>query len=296
MQPTTTLNIWITGADGQLGRCLKDVLPNHHNVQGVFSSREDLDLQNKVAVESWLNDNKINVVINTAAYTAVDKAEDEPEAAIHANADIPEVLATACNDHGIPLIHVSTDYVFDGTASEPYTENDVENPQSQYGLSKYLGELEVLQGNKRNVVVRTSWLYSEYGNNFLKTMLRLGAEKESIRVVNDQHGSPTYAGHLAEVLVTIAEKITGEMDEDIGGVYHFSNAGTATWFDFATAIMELRELPCKVEPCTTAEYPTKATRPAYSELDTRKIQSIFDLKIANWKDALKDALSKMPNK
>lgn len=291
----TKITIWITGADGQLGQCLKYVLQNHPWINGIFTRRTEIDLSNPEEVKSWITEHAVDAVINAAAYTAVDKAGDEPEAAIHANADIPQILATVCAPHAIPLLHISTDYVFDGTASEPYRETDVENPQSQYGLSKYLGEQEVLQASKRNMIVRTSWLYSEYGHNFVKTMLRLGREKEQINVVNDQVGAPTYAGHLAEALVTMVEKVISERETDFGGVYHFSNSGTATWFDLATAVMEIKGLPCTVNPCTTAEYPTKAARPAYSVLQTQKIQSIFDLQIANWKEALREALSKMPD-
>lgn len=243
-------------------------------------------------VRDFIAKEKIQLLINTAAYTAVDRAEDEPTAAMNTNTDIPQILAEACLEKGTSIIHLSTDYVFDGTSEEPYSETDTENPQSQYGLSKWLGELEVLQAHRRNIVVRTSWLYSEYGHNFVKTMLRLGAEKESLRVVNDQHGSPTYAGDLAGALVVMAEKVLAKPDE-FGGVYHFANKGTTTWFGLASEIMKQRGLSCKVEPCTTTEYPTKAVRPANSVLDTQKIQSTFDIEIKHWKDALSEALSKL---
>lgn len=288
----TPLNIWITGTSGQLGQCLRDVLLNNPNIHPNFTGRSDIALDDAKEVQGFLAQKQIQMLIHTAAYTAVDRAEEEPGAAMHTNADIPLILAEACREKGIPLIHISTDYVFDGTATTPYTETDAENPQSQYGLSKWMGELEVLQAHSRNIVVRTSWLYSEYGHNFVKTMLRLGGEKESLRVVNDQHGCPTYAGHLAKALVAMAEKVHDD-PEKYGGLYHFANAGATTWFELAAEIMDQQGLSCKVEPCTTAEYPTKAARPAYSVLDTQKIQATFGLEIKDWKAALTEALSKM---
>lgn len=290
----TKSNIWITGATGQLGQCLRDALQNHTSFHPVFTDRTDIALDEEQQVQDFLAEHQIQLLIHTAAYTAVDRAEDEPDAAMHVNADIPQILAEACREKGIPMIHISTDYVFDGTSDQPYFETDTENPQSQYGLSKFLGEMEVLQAHRRNIVVRTSWLYSEYGHNFVKTMLRLGADKESLRVVNDQHGCPTYAGDLAKALVVIAEKVV-EKPNEFGGIYHFANAGATTWFELASEIMRQRGLPCKVEPCTTAEYPTKAARPAYSVLDTQKIQTTFGLEIRDWKAALCDALSKLKN-
>jgi len=270
------------------------VLNENSSLVGVFSNRKDVDLSDPVDVKHWIQHNAIDVVINTAAYTAVDRAEDEPEAAMHTNADLPQILAEACRQAGIPLIHISTDYVFDGTSENPYSESDTENPQSQYGLTKWLGELEVLQAHRRNLVIRTSWLYSEYGHNFVKTMLRLGAEKESLRVVNDQHGCPTYAGDLAKALIVIAGKVAANPD-NYGGIYHFANTGETTWFGLASEIMQQSRLNCKVEPCSTAEYPTKAARPANSVLNTQKIQSTFGIEIKHWKDALTEALSKLKN-
>jgi len=290
----TVINIWVTGAQGQLGSCISDVAQQHSEINFHWTTRNDIDLINSEEVLEFLSEYSIDVVINTAAYTAVDQAEDEPEAAMHTNADMPQILAEACRQAGIPLIHISTDYVFDGTSEKPYSESDSENPQSQYGLTKWLGELEVLQAHRRNLVIRTSWLYSEYGHNFVKTMLRLGAEKESLRVVNDQHGCPTYAGDLAKALVNIAGKVVANPD-DFGGIYHFANAGETTWFGLASEIMQQGSLNCKVEPCTTAEYPTKAARPANSVLNTQKIQSTFDLEIKHWKDALTEALRKLKN-
>lgn len=292
--PEITPNTWITGATGQTGQCLRDSLANHSEIRAVFTGREDVNLADEGQVKEFITERGIQVLIHTAAYTAVDRAEDEASVALQVNADIPQILAEACRQKGVPMIHVSTDYVFDGTSDRPYAESDTENPQSQYGLSKWLGELEVLQASPGNAVVRTSWLYSEYGHNFVKTMLRLGAEKESLRVVNDQHGCPTYARDLAEALLTMAAKLHANPGQ-FGGIYHFANAGATTWFEFASEIMKQAGLPCEVLPCTTEDYPTKAVRPAYSVLDTRKIQTTFGLEIRDWKSALADALSKLKN-
>jgi len=287
--------IWITGKSGQLAQCLKDAFAGNTDYQILFTGREDLDLLNDEAVENFMLTQKVDFVINTTAYTQVDAAEDHHEESILANADIPMVLAHWCQQLGARLIHISTDYVFDGTSKTPYLEDDGMNPQTQYGLSKMLGEMEVQHSGKTGIIIRTSWLYSEYGHNFVKTMLRLGAEKESLRVVNDQHGSPTYARHLANAIVHIVEELTQLPKEHPGDLYHFSNAGQCTWFDFATAIMAQRNLPCKVEPCTTAEYPTKAARPAYSVLNCDKIQQTFGISIASWQEALSECLQKIPN-
>jgi dTDP-4-dehydrorhamnose reductase len=287
--------IWITGKTGQLAQCLGDAFSGTTDYRILFTGRTDINLLDDDAVENYMLTHKVDFVINTTAYTQVDAAEDHPEEAILGNTDIPMVLAHWCQKLGARLIHISTDYVFDGTAQEPYTEEDGMNPQTQYGLSKMLGEMEIQHAGKTGIIIRTSWLYSEYGHNFVKTMLRLGAEKESLRVVNDQHGSPTYARHLADAIVQIIKKLKNLPQNHPGDLYHFSNSGQCTWFDFATAIMNLKNLNCKVEPCSTADYPTKALRPAYSVLNCDKIQQTFDISIATWQDALRQCLQKIPN-
>lgn len=294
MSNTTPITCWITGANGQLGRCLRDVIESDSHVKAVLSTRDDLDLADLDQVISWIDRYQPDVVINAAAYTAVDRAEEEEEAAQLGNATVAATIAGACASLKIPLIHVSTDYVFDGEGTRPYREDDPVNPQSAYGRSKLNGERAVLAASSDNMVVRTAWLYSEYGHNFVKTMLRLGNEKESIGVVNDQLGSPTYAGDLARALIAIVTKIAADRTPNYGGIYHYTNGGTATWFDLASAVMEYQKLSCKVNPCTTDEFPTKARRPAYSVLDTQKIRTTFGLEIPYWKDALSRALSKIP--
>jgi len=291
----TPIKCWITGANGQLGRCLRDVIESDPHVEAVFSTRDDLDLANLDQIAAWFGEHRPDVVINAAAYTAVDRAEEEVQAAELGNATIAATVAGVCASEKIPLIHVSTDYVFDGEASRPYREDDPVNPQSAYGRSKLNGERAVFAASSNNVVVRTAWLYSEYGHNFVKTMLRLGLEKESIGVVNDQLGSPTYADDLARGLIAISTKIVAGRPEAFGGIYHYTNSGTATWFDLASAVMERQKLSCTVSPCTTDEFPTQAQRPAYSVLDTQKIRTTFGLQIPDWKDALSRALSKIPS-
>lgn len=262
-------------------------------MRGVFSTRDDLDLSNAQHVSEWMDRHQPHVLINTAAYTAVDRAEEEPETARLGNTIVPETLAAVCAQKGIPLIHISTDYVFDGKGKRPYQEDDPVNPQSVYGKTKLDGERAVLKASPQNLVIRTSWLYSEYGHNFVKTMLRLGAEKASINVVNDQLGNPTYAGDLARTLVTVVDQMASDKRSS-GGVYHYTNGGIASWYDLASAVMRQRGLPCAVKPCTSAEFPTKAQRPAFSALDTQKIRTTFGLEIPDWKDALKRALAQIP--
>lgn len=292
MKNAEDLHIWITGGDGQLGQCLRDAVAAE-NTSAVFTERNDLDLADTEKVEAFLKEHKPNVLINTAAYTAVDQAEDEPEEAAWVNEKIPAVLANACADNKVLLIHLSTDYVFDGTATVPYAEIDAVNPKSVYGKTKRVGEETVLGANPNNMVVRTAWLFSEYGHNFMKTMIKLGAVKPQLRVVNDQHGKPTYAGHLAKTLLAMAVQSVDKAANH-GGIYHFANAGETTWYAFASEIMKQKGYSCEVQPCTTEEFPTKAARPAYSVLNTQKIQRTFGVEIIHWKKALSEAIQKLP--
>ena len=267
----------ITGSNGQLGSELKKLLP-----EAVFADVDVLDITDAGAVKSFVKAQNIDTIINCAAYTAVDMAEDEPELARCINVDGPANLAAS----GAKIIHISTDYVFDGCGHKPYKPEDAACPVSVYGKTKLQGEQEVLKRAETAVIIRTAWLYSPYGKNFVKTMRRLGAEKESINVVADQIGSPTYAGDLAEAIVNILPQLAPEKS----GVYHFTDEGVCSWYDFATEIMEQSGLKCRVCPIPTEAYPTKAKRPFYSVLDKSKIKETFHLCIPHWKEGLKKCL------
>lgn len=265
--------ILVTGANGQLGTELQKLLPN-----AIFADIDVLDITDADAVKRFVADNQIDVIVNCAAYTAVDKAEDDIELTQKINEDGPRNLALS----GTKVIHISTDYVFDGTNHKPYLPEDKTNPVSVYGKTKRAGELAVLDNAKIAVVIRTAWLYSAHGNNFVKTMRRLGAEKESLNVVADQIGSPTFAGDLAQAIVTILP----QMNEANKGIYHYTNEGVCSWYDFATEIMKLSGLSCKVNPIPSSAYPTKATRPFYSVLSKEKIKNVFNVEIPHWKESL----------
>jgi len=274
--------ILITGANGQLGTELSGLLPN-----AILTDYQDLDITNPTAVNDFTQKYKIDTIINCAAYTAVDKAEDDHENAHKINTNGPLNLAKT----GCKLIHISTDYVFDGKlVVGAYQTTDTPKPVSVYGKTKWLGELMVLNNSKNRIIIRTSWLYSPYGKNFVKTMRNLGATKDEISVVNDQYGLPTYAADLASAIVQIIPQMTQENS----GIYHYSNADTIkgtlfqgiSWYDFACEIMKQSNLNCKVKPITTAEYPTRAVRPKCSVLDTTTIQETFGIKIPTWPDAL----------
>ena len=269
--------ILITGGTGQLGRELKNLLS-----EAVSVGSSDLDITDLNSVNSFINDNDINTIINCAAYTAVDKAEDDEETAYKTNVIGPYNLAKT----GRKLIHISTDYVFDGKNNKPYKEEDKTNPISVYGKTKMKGEEEILKNSKNAIIIRTAWLYSSYGNNFLKTMMKLGKEKEEINVVSDQIGSPTYAKDLADAIV----KILPQINEINKGIYHYTNEGVCSWYDFAITIMELSNLNCKVNPIPSFKYPTKATRPFYSVLDKTKIKETFNIEINHWSEGLKRCL------
>lgn len=267
----------ITGADGQLGRELAARLPN-----AILTDCKKLDITDENAVGDFVEKNNIDVIVNCAAYTAVDKAEDEQEKAWLVNVKGAENLAKS----GAKLIHVSTDYVFDGNNSVPYKTDDETNPKSVYGATKRDGELAVLKNAKCAIVIRTAWLYSANGNNFVKTMRRLGAEKDAINVVCDQIGTPTYAGDLSDAIV----QIIPQMKPENSGIYHFTNEGVCSWYDFATEIMDLSGLKCQVNPIKSSQYPTRAVRPKYSVLDKDKIKSVFGVRIQHWKKGLEKCL------
>ena len=282
--------ILVTGSNGQLGSEIKERASGLPQYQFVFTDIEELNLTNKEDVNNFFKQNQFDVCINCAAYTAVDKAEDDRELALLVNFEAVKILTEACSPHNTFLVHVSTDYVFDGTNYKPYEETDPPSPNSYYGLTKLKGEEAVFSMSDHAVIIRTSWLYSSYGNNFVKTMLRLGKEKEQIGVVADQVGTPTFAGDLADAILTVIEKYNGE---PVNEIYHFSNEGAISWYDFAKAIMLESSLDCKVTPIESKDFPAKANRPFYSVLNKAKIKTDFNIEIPYWLDSLKLVLKKL---
>ncbi len=281
--------IIVTGANGQLGRELQVLAPSFPELEFVFADRSQLPIEDSARVLAFFQQTNPAWCINCAAYTAVDKAESEKEAAFHINGDAPGYLAAACRTTGARLIHVSTDYVFDGESATPLKENDPTGPKNVYGASKLNGEHQVMdQYPEGSIIIRTSWVYSEFGANFVKTMIRLMKERPSINVVNDQIGSPTYAGDLAGAILHI---ITG--GRFVAGIYHYSNEGTISWYDFAVAIRDGISSTCVVEGIPSSEYPTPARRPHYSLLNKNLIKETFGVAVPEWKTSLGVCLSRL---
>ena len=284
------MNILVTGANGQLGRemqRLSAVSPNNYT----FTDVAELDVTDAGAVRQAVAQTRAEVIVNCAAYTNVERAEEDEPTADLLNHKAAAYLAAAAKETGATLIHVSTDYVFDGTAHLPYTEDAPTAPLGVYGRTKLAGERAVAESGCKYLTFRTAWLYSEYGNNFLKTMLRLTAEKERLNVVFDQAGTPTYAGDLAMTIFSIVE---GGYFAGNEGLYHFSNEGVASWYDFAAEIAAAAgHDKCRIRPCRTAEFPTKAARPAYSVLDKSKIKETFGLEIPHWRESMLYCLKNM---
>ena len=278
------IKILVTGSNGQLGSEIKEIAGDYPNFLFFFTDIGELDLTNKKSLEEYFNYNKFNICINCAAYTAVDRAEDEPDKAMLVNFDAVSNLANVCSKHNTLLIHISTDYIFNGENFRPYNETDEPSPNSLYGLSKLKGEEAVLTEAKNAIIIRTSWLYSTYGNNFVKTMLRLGDDRDEIGVVADQVGTPTYAADLAFAILSIIEE---NMDFSGKEIYHYSNEGAISWYDFAKAIMEYAELDCEVNAIESKDFPAKANRPFYSVLNKEKIKNDFNISIPYWLDSLK---------
>lgn len=276
----------ITGAKGQLGQCLKELLGKNG---ALYTDAAELDITQEDAVLSFGKQHALTGIINCAAYTNVDKAETEPETAYRINALGPAHLAQLAAEQNIPLVHISTDYVFDGCAHTPIPETAVASPLGVYGKTKREGEKAVLSKAPTAIILRTAWLYSPYGKNFLKTMVFLGAQKEELRVVADQFGTPTYAPHLAQAILTILPNIKPSQKE----IYHFTDEGAATWYDFAHYILKKRQSPCRVLPIKTCEYPTQAVRPAFSVLDKTKIKHAFGLTIPHWTEGVDKCLTKL---
>ena len=284
-------NILVTGSNGQLGNELRLVVEEKDKVNNYFfTDVEVLDITNKSDVSQFFHANNINVVVNCAAYTNVDKAEDEKEIADLINHIGAKNLAESCKERDGFLIHISTDYVFDGTKNTPYTETDETKPLGVYGETKLRGENAIISSGCEYVIIRTSWLYSSFGNNFLKTMQRLTAEKESLKVVFDQVGTPTYAGDLANVIYTIIQRDEADIKNQI---FHFSNEGVCSWYDFAIAINKYFENDCRINPCLSKDFPSKVKRPSYSVLDKTKIKNNLGLDIIYWSDSLKTSLLRL---
>ncbi len=284
------MKILVLGAYGQLGRSLKDIAENYPYYDFIYTDIDSLDITDFLSVNDFILKQEPKVIINCAAYTAVDKAESEQEQALLLNANIVENLAKIVRTNNIFLVHVSTDYVFDGKGYRPYNEDNYTLPVSVYGKTKLLGEQAILNNPCHCAIVRTSWLYSEYGTNFVKTMLRLGKERQQLTVIDDQIGSPTYASDLAETIMQLV--MQKELVKQTQ-IYHFSNEGIASWYDFAKTIMELGNCACEVLPISTEQYPTLAQRPFYSVLNKQKIKSQFSLQIPYWRDSLKKCIKNL---
>ncbi|TKG91892.1 dTDP-4-dehydrorhamnose reductase [Puteibacter caeruleilacunae] len=286
-------NILVTGANGQLGNELRELARVITNWSFFFSDLPELDICDQSQINVFVQENKINVIINCAAYTAVDKAEDDEEMAFMINCTGPEILAKVSKDNDCLLVHVSTDFVFDGTNCKPYVSTDACNPINVYGKTKLEGELAIAAVDPKHVIIRTSWLYSRFGNNFVKTIQRLCKERDELGIIVDQIGTPTYAKDLAEVIIAVFKDSAAGLEKK--GIYHYSNEGLASWYDFAVAIKELSELECKVNPISTSAYPTPAMRPSYSVMDKSEIRVDFNTEIKHWREALAECIQLLKN-
>ncbi len=283
--------ILITGINGQLGNEIRLIATQYSAFSFYFTDIDTLNVTDKEAVARFVNDNAIDYIVNCAAYTAVDRAEEEVELCYKINSEAVANLAEAALGKA-RIIHISTDYVFPGTGSGPLKETDETNPASVYGKSKLEGEQRLIQILPDSIIIRTAWLYSAFGTNFVKTMIRLGNEKESINVVSDQQGTPTYAADLAAAIMDIII-FSEEKNTFLSGIYHYSNEGETTWADFAAKIMELKNPDCRVCPIPTSAYPTKAARPMYSVLDKSKIKQTFSIRIPRWEESLERCIDKL---
>jgi dTDP-4-dehydrorhamnose reductase len=286
------MNILVTGSNGQLGSEIKDLVTNYKDFNFFFRDLPELNICDAEALNTFVFNQNINAVINCAAYTSVDQAEEDSEIAEKVNVKGVLNLVNALEKVDGKLIHISTDYVFDGNHSQPYIESDPVSPIGVYGETKREGELAVINSTTEGIVIRTSWLYSAYGNNFVKTMIHLGKEKEKLNVIFDQIGTPTFAGDLANTCLAILSNEQIRINK-AGKVYHYSNEGVTSWYDFATAIMEFGSLDCKVIPIETKDYPTPAKRPHFSVLNKTKIKKDFNIQIPYWRDSLEKCIEKL---
>ncbi len=284
------MKILVTGSNGQLGNEIKELASGYPLYEFLYTDVEELNITDQAGVDQFFAVSNPDVVINCAAYTAVDKAETEPELANLVNAMAPGILARASAETGAFMVHISTDYVFDGTNCRPYVETDGINPVSVYARTKAAGEAAVRLAKGKAVIFRTSWLYSAFGNNFIKTMIKYGSERDTLNVVFDQTGTPTYARDLAKMILdTLPLAMTAEVIE----VYHYANEGVTSWYDFAKAVHQLAGITCKVNPIPTSDYPLPAERPFYSVLDKSKIKKSFNIEIPYWRDSVKHCMERL---
>lgn len=285
-------NVLVTGSKGQVGSEI-EVLSFDYSYNFLFTDKEQLDISSEENINDFIEVNSINIIINCAAYTAVDKAEEDVELADNINHKAVQYLAKVAKEKNIKLIHISTDYVFDGTNFRPYVESDSTNPNSVYGETKLRGEEALVKINPLNsLIIRTSWVYSSFGANFVKTMLRLGKERDSLGVIFDQVGTPTYARDLAKAILDILPQIQSDKVE----IYNYSNEGVLSWYDFSKEIMRMAKIDCVINPIETKDYPTPASRPHYSLLNKAKIKKKFNISIPFWKDSLDECLRKLGEK
>ncbi len=292
--PDKPIKIIVTGAKGQLGSELKK-WESDPSFKIIFTDLPDLDLRNKSNVIDFIKSDSYDFLINCAAYTAVDKAETEKDLAYEINVDVIDHISGLCETYGINLIHISTDFVFPGNGNQPLKEDDKTDPLNYYGFSKLEGETKALHNCRNTLIIRTSWLYSAFGRNFVKTMLKASGEKDSLKVVYDQVGTPTYAGDLASTILEIIMHLNSDYEEikNLRGIYHYSNEGVASWYDFASAIFNIENIKTKLIPISTSGYPTPARRPSYSVLDKSRIKENFKVEIPYWRDSLAKCLSEM---
>lgn len=285
--------ILVTGANGQLGHSIRRLAADYPQFAFVFTDVDTLDICDARAVDAFIREQQADYIVNCAAYTAVDKAEDDEALCLRINRDAVRNLGEAARAAGARVVHVSTDYVFDGTGHLPYVETDVTCPASVYGRTKLAGEQALLEVCPDAVIIRTAWLYSEFGSNFVKTMLRLGKEREQLSVVFDQVGSPTYAGDLAAAILSVLAQAEEEQQAFVPGIYHFSNEGVCSWYDFAVKIMELGGAPCRVFPIESKDYPAKAARPHFSVLNKAKIKAVYKIGIPHWEVSLRECMKRI---
>jgi len=273
--------ILITGSHGQLGNEMQQASAGFPAFRFLYTDVEDLDICDKKALDAFVKMNQVNIIVNCAAYTAVDKAEDDEALCYKINTDAVRNIGEIANENGIKVVHISTDYVFDGTNHIPYTEDQPVCPSSVYGKSKLAGEQALLESCKQTVIIRTAWLYSSFGNNFVKTMMKLGAERDSLNVIFDQIGTPTYAADLAKTILQVLSH-----NAFVPGIYHFSDEGVCSWYDFTKSIHRIAGIQCDVHPIETKDYPVRTPRPHYSVLNKAKIKSTYDLVIPHWEESL----------